>query len=153
MVQRRTPAADWFDDSDWPLLRVTFPGTQTDAELKDYFQLLRGYRNRRVRYAVMLDGNQSLGFSPQQRKMHADYLKEGLAIPQHAPVAIAFVAGSPLRRGVLTAVFWFVKPSSPYEIFETTGEAERWLKDRLNSRIPRAADGPEAELGPISTHS
>lgn len=123
----------WFDDKAWPLLKITLPPEPSDEEAVQYLKLLKGYRERREPYCILLDLSRATSFSPRQRKMQADHIREGLPITRIYLKGIAFVAESALKRGMITAIYWLVKPSAPHEIFPTKKEAEAWLRLRLEA--------------------
>lgn len=120
------------DDSAWPILKVTLPPYPTDEEMTQYLKLLESYRNRRQPYALLIDLTYGKAFSPRQRKMQADYIREGLPISRIYLKAIGYVAESAMKRGAITAIHWLVKPASPSRIFPTRAEAEAWLRELLN---------------------
>lgn len=131
----RAPVASWFDDSAWPILKVRLPPYPSDDDLAHYFQLLASFRNRREPYGLLMDVTYARYFSPRQRKMQAEYIREGLPISRIYLKGIAYVAETALKRGAITAIYWLVPPASPYQIFAQRTEAERWLVERLG--VPR----------------
>lgn len=121
----------WLDDSGWPILVVTLPPAPSDEEVLAYLKQLGTYRKRHQPYALLVDATYATSFSPRQRKMQADHIREGLPITRIYLKGIAYVAQSALKRGVITAIHWLVEPPAPHEVFATKAEAEMWLADRL----------------------
>ena len=124
-------ARSWVDDTSWPILKVTLPPYPTDDEIAQYLKILESYRNRRQPYALLIDLTHGRAFSPRQRKMQADYIREGLPISQIYLKGIGYVAESAMKRGAITAIYWLVKPASPSRIFPTRTEALDWLRLQL----------------------
>jgi hypothetical protein len=127
--------ASWFDDSSWPILKVRLPPYPSDEDLTHYFQLLASYRNRRQPYGLLMDVTHARSFSPTQRRMQAEYIRDGLPLSRIYLKAIAYVAETALKRGAITAIYWLVPPASPYQIFGQRAEADRWLAGQLG--LPR----------------
>ncbi len=128
-----TRADAWFDASDWPLLRVSLPQTQTDQDVERYLHVLAQYRGRKEPYAIVIDTDRSMGFTAKQRQMQGEYIRAGIDESRKYLRAIAFVAGSSWRRGMLTAVFWIQPPPSAYEIFSSLDAAVAWASAQLTS--------------------
>ncbi len=121
------------DSSRWPLLQVTLPENQTDAELQAYLDELGEYRDRHEAYAVVVHLDASAGFSARQRRMQAEYIERGLQWSRKYLKGLAFVTQSSVRRGMLTAIFWIQKPESPYRIFSDADEALRWASAQIQT--------------------
>lgn len=128
-----SPRADaWFDASQWPLLLVSLPQTQTDQDIERYLQVLAKYRSRQQPYVIVLDTDRSMGFTARQRQMQGEYVRAGMEESRKYLRAIAFVASAAWRRGMLTAVFWIQPPPAAYEIFTSRAEAVRWTMEKLS---------------------
>ncbi len=125
-------AETWFDATNWPLLLIALPQTQTDLDVERYLQLLAEYRNRKQPYGIVLNTDRSMGFTARQRRMQADHIRDGLEQSRIYLKAIAFVASASWRRGMLTAVFWLQPPPSAYEVFSTQHAAREWVKSRVD---------------------
>jgi hypothetical protein len=119
------------DGSAWPLVRVTLPPKASNEEVQAYLDELRTYRERREFWAVVVDSTASWGFNAKQRRMQADYIASGIELSRYYLKALAFVAGSQLQRGMLTAIFWLKPPQSPHRVFSSVWEAEAWARKML----------------------
>ncbi len=119
------------DAGAWPILVVTLPSAVTDDELRSYLEQLGAHRGRGQDYAIIVDANLSRGFSAKQRQMQADYIAAGLELTKRHLKAFAFVARSPMQRGMLTAVFWLGPPAWPHRVFSTLDEAKHWCSTML----------------------
>ena len=63
-----------FDDSSWPIPVVRFVGLpQSEEQFAEFLQKV-AFFERRQRYALIMDASQSLGATPRQRKMQAEWL-------------------------------------------------------------------------------
>ncbi len=130
------------DSSRWPLLQVTLPESQTDAEVQAYLDELRVYRDRHEPYAIVVHLGGSGGFSAHQRKMQAKYVEEGLHWSRKYLKGLAFVTQSAVQRGMLTAIFWIQKPASPYRLFSDAYDAMYWAWTQI-----RAEPGAPVDAG------
>jgi hypothetical protein len=126
------------DDSRWPIARVKLPAVASDDEVRQYLDQLRVLRDRRERYALIIDANDSRGFSPKQRQMQASYIASGLPLSAQYLRAFAFVASSAMQRGMLTAIFWLNPPRWPYRIFAHIEQAEVWARQQIGPAAPMA---------------
>ncbi len=123
----------WLDDSLWPLLVVTLPPTPSDEALAAYLKQLGAYRQRRQPYALLIDATYAMNFSPRQRKMQSEHIRQGLPITRIYLKGIAYVAQSAFKRGIITALHWLVTPPAPHAVFASRVEAEAWLWERLRA--------------------
>jgi hypothetical protein len=130
-LETSTRAQAWFDSSQWPLLLVTLPQTQTDQDVECYLRELAKFRGRKEPYVIVLDAGASMGFTPRQRQMQGEYVRAGIEESRTYLRAIAFVASSSWRRGMLTAVFWLQPPPGDYLIFSSRDEALPWAMEKL----------------------
>lgn len=121
----------WLDDSSWPMLVVTLPPTPTDEDLVAYLKQLGTYRQRRQPYVLLIDATYAMSFSPRQRKLQAEHVRQGLPITRIYLKGIAYVAQSAIKRGMITALHWLVTPPAPHDVFATRAQAEPWLMQRL----------------------
>ena len=108
-------------------------GTQSDDEVRHYLEELRALRERRQPYALIIDANDSRGFSANQRKLQAEYIESGLALSRLYLKAFAFVSASAVQRGMMTAIFWLRKPEWPHGFFATFEEAKEWAHSLVHS--------------------
>jgi glyoxylase-like metal-dependent hydrolase (beta-lactamase superfamily II) len=119
------------DDTLWPIVRVKLPPEQTDDEMRLYLDELRALRERRQPYALIIDANDSRGFTASQRKLQAEYIESGVELTRRYLKAFAFVAESAIQRGMMTAIFWLRRPEWPHAFFATVEEAKEWARDKL----------------------
>ncbi len=129
------------DTTLWPLVRVNLPPVVSDDEVSAYLDELRVLRERRQPYALIIDANQSSGFSPKQRQMQADYVRAGLALSKRYMKAFAFVASSPWKRGMLTAIFWLSGTEWPHKVFPSFEPAKEWARSLVFYDTPGSGGG------------
>jgi hypothetical protein len=127
------------DTSGWPVVVVHLPAAVSDEEVQLYLEALRVLRERREPYALIVDANRSRGFSARQRQMQADYIQSGIEMSRRYLKAFAFVAESPMQRGMLTAIFWIRRPEWPHGVFRTLMDADAWARSLLS---PAQRDAP-----------
>lgn len=125
------------DSSKWPVVRVFLPLAATDDEVREYLDTLARLRSRMEPYALIVVAGKSLGFSSKQRQMQADYIASGLHLSRTYLKAFAFVAGSAMQRGMLTAIFWLRPPEWPHKVFSTLHDAEAWVRSLLGEALPK----------------
>jgi hypothetical protein len=130
------------DTTLWPLVRVTLPPVVSDDEVSVYLDELRVLRERREPYALILDANQSSGFTAKQRQMQADYVRAGLGLSKRYMKAFAFVASSPWKRGMLTAIFWLSGTEWPHKVFSSFEQAKDWARGLVFQDTPGGTGKP-----------
>lgn len=128
------------DGSRWPLVVVRYPEKVSDDDLAKSLEEMRKYRERREAYALLIDSSRCSGFSARQRQMQAEYIASGIRLTRVYLKAFAFVAKSQLQRGMLTAIFWIRPPESPYRVFMSVEEAERWVMEQVPGIPARKRD-------------
>ena len=129
------------DSTLWPLVIVKLPQVVTDDEVREYLAQLRAFRERREPYALIIDANDSRGFTANQRKLQAEYIQEGIALSRKYLRAFAFVAASTFQRGMLTAIFWLQRPEWPHQVFKTLDQAKAWTRYRIYGTGDLSVDG------------
>jgi hypothetical protein len=122
------------DESELPLLLVTFEGAATDAEFEAYLAAMSALLERRMITATVLDARRASGAGAAQRRRQAEWMKEHAALMRQYSAGTAFVIESALVRGVLTAILWLQPMESPHIVVATLSVARVWAKQRLRER-------------------
>ena len=122
------------DQSRAPLYVVTFEGTATDAEFDKYLATMTLVVERQRKYGMIMDAMRSERPTSRQRKLQSEWLKDQDANLRAYSAGTAFVIGSALVRGGLTAIFWLQPPSVPTTVVSTLAEAESWVTQRMLER-------------------
>ncbi len=124
-----------FDDSEFPLVRVTFEGDPSEGDFDRYLGDLQKNLDRCERLdrrsGVLLDASRSGPVSASMRKKQAEWTRTHFDRSARYVVGYAFVIHSPVVRGILTAILWLAPLPSPHTVTNTVREAEEWLRDRL----------------------
>jgi hypothetical protein len=119
------------DDSEWPILVVTFVGVPSAGDFAAYLAGLDERLARGVPYAVILDARHA-GVQPgRQRQQQAEWMKQNKEQLQRYLRGCAFVFSSPLLRIVLQGIFYLQPLPSAWMICGTLEEARRWAEARL----------------------
>lgn len=86
----------------------------------------------------MLDARDANQMSAAHRKRVAEWLTLHREELRRYHVALAFVSGSALIRGVLTAIYWLHPPPYPYKMFGALDEAKAWALEMVRERAGKA---------------
>jgi hypothetical protein len=119
------------DQSQLPLLIVTFVGQVDDDAFRCYLQETKDVLDRKQRYVVIMDASRSGVPPPSQRQMQAVWMEaHAQALARHA-VGTVFVISSPLVRGALTAILWLQPLPHPHTVVADVAMAKVWAQTRL----------------------
>ncbi len=122
-----------FDDSLFPLVRITNHEGTTDADYETMIRRFDALLERRARFVALVSGTGMALPSASQRKIVAEWLPRVRGRMQEQSLGTALVVPSPLQRGALTALNWIVRPYVPMAPVETLAEALSWCESRLVS--------------------
>jgi hypothetical protein len=121
-----------FDDSRWPLYRITLPdGALSDHEFDNFVATLDALYERGQRYAILLDARSAPPLDAKRRQILGE---RGKAISARRPERLsgfAVLLSSQLQRGIFTAIQWVARMHDRARAFATVGEAETWLLSKL----------------------
>jgi len=81
---------------------------------------------RGIRTRVVIDPSELSVPSARARKAFGEWRSAHMPLIVNVCSCAAYVAASPVMRGVLAAVFWFARPLIPVEIVSTRREAMSW---------------------------
>jgi hypothetical protein len=115
------------DISRYPLIVVHLVGAdgiqQPDAE--SLIRIVDGLIEKRERVVVVYD---LTGSRPdaQRRQRLVTWLRENTEKLSRYVAASAIVAPTAFHRGILVATFWFIKPTTPVEVFGDRAAAVHW---------------------------
>jgi hypothetical protein len=120
------------DITRWPVVIVDWPHELSIAEMENYFVRLAGLCESR-RFALVIDasGSDPLRYPAAHRKRLRELAAEHKAQIARACICQAFVITSPLMRGILTALHWFVKADWPQEFFRSREDAQSWARRQI----------------------
>jgi hypothetical protein len=118
------------DASGWPIAHFKFIGRLDDAEIERYFHdsdsLVAGSRE----YACVMDGTSMLVPEAEFVKRQALWIREHSDGMRRLNHGIAFVMPSALIRGLVRAVMYFQAIPVPYDMFNESGSALAWARER-----------------------
>ena len=120
-----------FDDSRFPIVRVTFVGVVTSEEFERYLDSMTKLLLRRQMNVMVLDASRAGLSPPIQRRRQAEWMKEHDAELRRYSKGTAFVITSTLVRGALTAILWLQPMPTPHVVVSTIEEAETWARSKL----------------------
>ncbi len=126
-------AAILIDESRFPLVVVTFPGSYSDQEFDRYLETMSGLLQRRTKNVTVLDARQSGSPPAKQRAKQAAWMKDNRALLEQYSCGSAFVISSPIVRGALTAILWLQPMPVAHTVVATLAEAEQWAATRLRA--------------------
>ncbi len=129
------------DESRFPLIVVTFVGSQDEADFSAYLEWMTALAKRRVKAVTVFDATKAGPTSATQRARQGAWIKTNRALIQQFSCGSAFVVSSAIVRGALTAILWIAPVPGPHTIVATFEEAERWALERLRAEGVR---GPPA---------
>ena len=130
------------EDTQWPVVVVTFPSQFDDGDIANYLAELAALRSRKTPYVIVVDIANSQQLTPKQRKMQADYIKEEAQLRELFLKGVAFVAPTAIHRGILTAIFWLQKSPVQHQAFAWLDDAMTWARSALRMSIaPSAGSG------------
>jgi len=127
------------NDTNFPLVVVTFEGSVSDQEFERYLARLDTLWGRNVRSAIVLEASRADRSPATQRRMQAEWLKKNDYLLRAHSAGTAFVISSALVRGSLTAILWLQPLPTPYIVVATLAEAERWARRQLQLSVTGAA--------------
>ena len=122
------------DQSRAPLCVVTFEGTASDAEFEKYLATITNVVERQRKIGMIFDALRADRPTSRQRQLQSEWLRHQDANLRAYSTGTAFVIGSALVRGGLTAIFWLQPPSMPTTVVSTMAEADAWVTKRMLER-------------------
>jgi hypothetical protein len=124
-------AAVRIDDSRFPVVVVTFPGSYSDPEFEDYLERMTRLLERKKKNVTILDARQASTTTAKQRAKQATWIKAHDALLKEFSCGSAFVIESALVRGALTAILWLQPMPVQHAVVPTMEAAEQWALRRL----------------------
>ncbi|CAN5298581.1 hypothetical protein BH09MYX1_BH09MYX1_05970 [soil metagenome] len=119
------------DRSKWPVVIVRFVGTPSDEEFARYLAIYDELLAEKQRYGLVFDALAADVPTARRRAMQAKWIRDHSVQLAEYCLAGAFVIGSPLIRGALTAIFWIQPMPFPHVVCGKVEEGERWVRQCL----------------------
>ena len=118
-----------FDESEWPILRITLERKLNDEEFRAYLDQYRTYVEGQRDYGLIFDVSVGFGFMPMsQVRMQLDFLSDNAELIRKRVRGIAFVLPSPAHRGLLKAMLKMGSLPTDFTVVGTVEDARRWLQ-------------------------
>jgi hypothetical protein len=123
-----------FDDSQWPLLAVTFTGTISAQEFDTYMSKMAASLSRGEKYLFLLD-TRGLSTSPamEQRQRLVDWVKQNEPLLRQRILGSAFVITSPFIRLALNIMCQLKPLPCPHTIAGDMKVARAWSAERFRA--------------------
>ena len=117
-----------FDESDWPILRLSFREKMSDDDFARYLETYRGYIARGGRYGLIMDVSTHFGMLPMtQARMQMDFLAREAPRLREVCWGVAFVLPGPIHRGALRAMLKMQPMPMDFTVVGTHEDARAWL--------------------------
>ena len=124
-----------FDESQWPLVRVTVPADVDLCGVEGYLAHVDRLLARRQPYVIVLDARGSQAMDAPCRQLLRDHRRRIFIEAQRYQLAMAFVVESAIQRAILGAILWVAPEPSPSKTFRTAEDAEAWATAHLKRRL------------------
>jgi hypothetical protein len=124
-----------FDETDNPLMRMTYQGLCDDAEWKRHIDQMSEWARRGDPYAVVIDAREVGRVPATQRKGIMEWITRDR---QHLKINCAggaLIFASALQQGLWTAISWVTPSPIPVKIFRDVASAEAWLRGQLQQKM------------------
>lgn len=126
-----------FDESDKPLMRMTYQGVPDSAEWRRHIDVMSDWARRGDIYGVVIDAREVGRIPATLRRGIMDWITRD---KQHLKVNCAgggLVFASPLQQGLWTAISWVTPSPIPVKIFRDLVPAEAWVRTQLEEMMAR----------------
>jgi hypothetical protein len=122
------------DDSQWPLLRVTFSGTLSAPEFDSYMSKMAAYLGRGEKYLILLD-TRGLSVAPtlEQRQRLVNWVRQSEPAMRQRLLGCAFVITSPFIRLAMNIMCQLKPLPCPYTIVGDLKVASAWSAERFRA--------------------
>jgi len=123
-----------FDETDKPLMRMTYQGLCDDAEWQRHIDQMSEWARRGDRYAVVIDAREVGHVPATQRRGIVDWIDRDRQHLKTNCAGGALIFSSPVQQGLWTAIAWLTPTPIPVKIFGQVPPAEAWLRDQLRGK-------------------
>lgn len=117
------------DARQWPFVRITSP--LSDVNVDSFFEIIDSCLEKRTVFGSLHDIRGLPALDALQRKKFSDYIKRRGPLLQRFIAAHGVVVRSNIERGIVTAVLWVSPVPFPVRVFDSTIEAEKWVRDQI----------------------
>jgi len=120
-----------FDDSLWPLLVIRVIGRMSDKEVEEFLARSISYARRGEKYVGIVDMSQTGLFSPSQRQVMVEWLREHDDTLREQMLGAANIVTSTPIRLALSLVFYLKPLPMPHVAVSDMCSAVRYVTSRL----------------------
>ena len=120
-----------FDESEKPLMRMTYQGVPDDAEWQRHIDVMSEWARRGELYGVVIDAREVGRISPMQRRGIMDWITRDKQHLRAYCAGGALIFSSPLQQGLWTAISWVTPNPIPVKMFSDVPNAEHWVRSQL----------------------
>ena len=118
------------DQSDKPIIRVTFTGEKsTNENFQQYLDDLASCYEVRKSIAIIFDASQAATPNLSHQKTQAVWISQHWKTIQTYCKGTAYVIPNLAIRAVLKMIFSFQNQPVPYQVFSNTEAAENWIEE------------------------
>jgi hypothetical protein len=122
------PSSPRYDESDWPILRVTMPRVAlSDAAFQLHLDACSQRYKRGEPFCMLIDMAEHPPLTAARRKAVADRMKDDAQRVPGVMLGCALVVQSAPSRGSVTAINWIAQPEYRFIAFGDLQEARKWL--------------------------
>ncbi|MFL5357495.1 hypothetical protein [Archangium sp.] len=123
-----------FDDSQWPLLRVTFSGTSSSQVFAAYLSRMSAYLNRGEKYLAILDTRaETTAPTMEQRQLQVEWIQRHEVALRQRSLGTAFIITSPFIRLALNIIYQLKPLPCPHTIVSDLQAARDWAAGRFRA--------------------
>lgn len=120
-----------FDETAWPVVRVTMEGAWSDEEFESYLGERSRLLARKSRHVTVLDARRAALPPSSQRNRQAHWLRDNSAVLKRWSRGICYVFDQPGMRFVLSGIFLIARPPVPHLVTGCIDEALVWAEGQL----------------------
>ncbi len=124
-----------FDESEKPLMRMTYQGVPDDAEWERHIAVMSDWARRNEVYGVVIDAREVGRITPTQRRGIMDWITRDKGHLRLNCAGGAMIFASPLQQGLWTAISWVTPSPIPVKMFSDVPSAEHWVRSQLEQKI------------------
>lgn len=124
-----------FDETDKPLMRMTYEGLCDDAEWRRHIDVMSDWARRGEVYAVVIDARAVGRVPATQRRGIIDWIGRDRKPLEESCAGGAMIFNNAVQQGLWTAISWVAPSPIPVKMFRDTPSAEAWLRERLRAKM------------------
>lgn len=123
-----------FDDSQWPLLTVTFSGTSSPQVFDAYLARMTAYLERGEKCLAILDSRaQRTAPTMEQRQLQVQWIQRNEEALRQCSLGTAFVITSPFIRLALNIMYQLKPLPCPHTLVGDLQAARDWAAGRFRA--------------------